>query len=129
MPTLTEHPTLSELQRYVCKMEQERDFAKQTLQDKCLLLGEEVGELFKAVRKTNGLAMDPNSQVGSISDELADILIYLCAIANRSNIDLEQAFRDKEQKNQLRRWIKPCDSHADEEFVGSQQVHQWLAEL
>ena len=85
-------------------MESERGFSNQTIIDKCLLLGEEVGELFKAVRKTEGLAVDSNSTFTEIGDELTDILIYLCAIANRKGIDLESAFRAKEEKNKTRVW-------------------------
>jgi NTP pyrophosphatase (non-canonical NTP hydrolase) len=68
------------------------------------LLGEEVGELFKAVRKSEGLAVDENSSFTEIGDELTDILIYLCAVANRKGIDLEKAFREKEEKNKKRTW-------------------------
>jgi NTP pyrophosphatase (non-canonical NTP hydrolase) len=104
MPELTKSPTLSHFQEYVRKLEEERGFANQTVIDKCLLLGEEVGELFKAVRKSEGLAVDSNSSFTEISDELTDIFIYLCAIANRKGIDLEEAFREKEIKNKQRVW-------------------------
>jgi NTP pyrophosphatase (non-canonical NTP hydrolase) len=104
MPELTDNPTLKNLQKYVAELETERGFAQQTTIDKCLLLGEEVGELFKAVRKSEGLAIDSNSNFTEIGDELTDILIYLCAIANRKGIDLESAFRDKEEKNKKRIW-------------------------
>ena len=102
MPVLTPDPMLAELQTYVAKLEDERGFAEQGVIEKCLLLGEEIGELFKAVRTTEGLKVDtPGGDVGA---ELADILIYLCAIANRLDIDLEAAFRAKEAKNHNRRW-------------------------
>ncbi|MCD6355236.1 MAG: hypothetical protein J7L95_06780 [Prolixibacteraceae bacterium] len=74
--------------------------------DKCLLLGEKVGELFKAVRKAEGLLIDTNFNFTEIGDELSDIFIYLCAIANRKGIDLENAFRKKEEKNKKRTWQK-----------------------
>jgi NTP pyrophosphatase (non-canonical NTP hydrolase) len=104
MPELTQNPTLKNFQQYVAELENERGFAHQTIIDKCLLLGEEVGELFKAVRKSEGLAVDTNSNFTEIGDELTDILIYLCAIANRKGIDLEKAFREKEEKNKKRTW-------------------------
>lgn len=104
MPELKNQPTLSDYQSYVSQLEKERGFSGQSTIDKCLLLGEEVGELFKAVRKTEGLAMDSNSQFTEVGDELADIFIYLCAIANRKNIDLEEAFRSKEKINKKRTW-------------------------
>jgi NTP pyrophosphatase (non-canonical NTP hydrolase) len=104
MPELQSKPILEDFQEYVSQLEKERGFAHQTTIDKCLLLGEEVGELFKAVRKSEGLAVDTNSNFTEIADELADIFIYLCAIANRKDIDLESAFRKKEEKNKKRTW-------------------------
>lgn len=76
----------------------------QTVLDKCLLLGEEVGELFKAIRKATNLKTDVNSNIGTVKEEIADILIYLCAISNRLEIDMEEAFREKEEINKNRKW-------------------------
>jgi len=104
MPILKHNPTLADYQSYVIKLEEERGFSAQNVQGKCLLLGEEVGELFKAIRKQEGVKIDTNSKFGSIDEELADIFIYLCAIANRYDIDLEKAFRDKEVINHQRVW-------------------------
>ena len=112
MPTLNEHPMLADFQAYVAKLETERGFADQSVRDKCLLLGEEIGELFKSVRKTEGLKIDVSSQFGTVSEELADIFIYVCAIANRYGIDLEVAFREKEAINHQRSWIEQGDLFA-----------------
>ncbi len=109
MPVLKNSPELKDFQSYVAELENERGFAHQTAIDKCLLLGEEVGELFKAVRKAEGLLVDKHSNFTDIGDELADILIYLCALANRKNIDLEMAFRIKEEKNKKRTWQSVTD--------------------
>ena len=106
MPSLKESPSLQDLQRYVIELEKERGFADQQVIAKCLMLGEEIGELFKAVRKQQNMNMDHKSKVGSISEELADILIYVCSIANRFDIDLERAFREKEEVNKLRVWSR-----------------------
>ena len=103
MPTLKQS-TLQNLQQYVKELEIERGFDHQTIIEKCLLLGEEVGELFKAVRKSEKIKIDSNSQKHEVGNELADILIYLCAIANRYQIDLEKAFREKEEINKTRKW-------------------------
>ncbi len=102
MADLPTNPGLANFQLYVAAMEAERGFDAQGPVEKCLLLGEEVGELFKAVRTHEGLATDVPG--GAIADELADILIYLCAIANRYGIDLETAFRTKEERNEKRTW-------------------------
>jgi NTP pyrophosphatase (non-canonical NTP hydrolase) len=101
---LEPHPDLAALQTYVRQLEEERGFTNSPVQQECLLLGEEVGELFKAVRKREKLQIDANSKVGSVEEELADVLIYICAIANRFEIDLEKALRDKEEINKKRVW-------------------------
>ncbi len=82
MPILKEKPTLKDFQEYVKELENERGFAEDSVLKKCLLLGEELGELFKAIRKQEKIKIDSNSKFGTISEELADIFIYLCAIAN-----------------------------------------------
>ena len=104
MPVLHK-PDLESIQQYVRELEVERGFDHQTVIEKCLLLGEEIGELFKAVRKTENIKIDHNSQKHEVSNELADILIYVCAIANRYDIDLEKAFREKEEINKKRKWV------------------------
>lgn len=104
MPELIDHPNLAALQGYVKQLEEERGFTSSTVQQECLQLGEEVGELFKAIRKQQKMKIDHKSVIGSVDEELADILIYVCAIANRLDINLEQAFRDKEEVNKTRRW-------------------------
>lgn len=104
MLELKQNPVLSDFQNYITEMEKERGFAYQTTIEKCLLLGEEVGELFKAVRKSEGMSVEVNSTISELEEELADVFIYLCEIANRNNVDLENAFRVKEKKNKKRTW-------------------------
>jgi len=103
MPELSE-ANLRNLQVYVNELEHERGFIHQTILEKCLLMGEEMGELFKAIRKTENISTDHNSETFQVGEELVDILIYICAIANRSGIDLEDAFRKKEEINKKRLW-------------------------
>ena len=104
MLKLKKNPTLSDFQKYVIKMEKERGFIEQGVLQKTLMLGEEVGELFKAIRKQQKIKIDHNSKFGSIDEELADIIIFVCSIANKYGIDLEKAFRDKEKINKKREW-------------------------
>lgn len=102
---LKEKPTLKDFQKYVKKLEIERGFSKENILQKCLLLGEEVGELNKAVRKNfKLLKTDNNSKVKDIGEELVDVVIIICTIANRLNLDLEKVFRDKEKINKKRKW-------------------------
>lgn len=104
MPTLPDNPTMRDFHAYVRRMEEERGFTDETPLEQCLLLGEEIGELFKAVRKCSDLKTDERRDCGSVEHELADIFIYTCCLANRFNIDLEDAFRKKEEINKQRTW-------------------------
>ena len=106
---LREDPTLSELQAHVARVEQERGFNESTI-EKCLLLGEEVGELFKAIRASSGLGVDQNSRIGEIGAELADVLFFVVAIANRCGVDLANAARNKDMANSERVWSKVPDA-------------------
>ncbi|MEV6819193.1 MazG nucleotide pyrophosphohydrolase domain-containing protein [Nocardiopsis dassonvillei] len=105
MEPLPDRPlTLAQIQDYVAKMEVERGFSDSTLVEQTLKLAEETGEVCKAVRKRASLSVDPTSTVGGLGEELADVLIYLAAIANREGIDLSQALREKEALNETRTW-------------------------
>ena len=104
MPELCKNPTLIDIQNYVRELENERGFSRQNSLEKCLLLGEEIGELFKAIRKAENLNYDNQSKFTSVKEELADIIIYICSIANRYEINLEDAFREKEEINKKRSW-------------------------
>jgi NTP pyrophosphatase (non-canonical NTP hydrolase) len=64
-------------------------------------LGEEVGELLRAILKRHG---HPEDLEGRTADEAADVLILLISITNRCGINLEEAFRAKEARNETRAW-------------------------
>ena len=104
MLQLPKNPTLADVQKYVQEMEKERGFSEYANMHTAFLLGEELGELFKAIRKAEKLRIDKNSKVTSVAEELADILIYISSLATRYGISLEQAFRDKEEINKKREW-------------------------
>lgn len=105
MLPLQEASALVDLQRYVLEMEEEPGFTHRGVVQQCLLLGEEVGELFKAVRKHEKMRTGATSITGTVDEELADVLIYLCAIANRLGVNLEEALRRKEELNETRSWV------------------------
>lgn len=103
MPLLKSQPTLKDIQDYVVLAEIERKRDHENIAKKFLMLVEEVGELMTANRKKpKTIKPDHNPEFASIDEELADILVYLCSIANRLNIDLEAALRNKEKINQDR---------------------------
>lgn len=98
-------PTLGDFQKYVLQMKQERGFNLTDRFYECCLLAEECGELISAVRKNSKSgSIGSGSHVGNIAEELADVFIYVCSLANMHGIDLEQAFRDKEEINKKRTW-------------------------
>ena len=49
---------------------------------------------------------DDNSEKMEVAHEIADVFGYILDIANHLDIDLEQAFRDKEVINNGRAWKK-----------------------
>ena len=103
---LKENPTLSDFQQYVRDLKIERGF-KDNKPYTCMMMAEEIGELFSAVRKNmKGGHIGTDSIVGNVSLELADVLIYLLDIANQHGVDLESAFRKKEEINKTRTWKK-----------------------
>lgn len=100
---LKENQLLKDLQEYILETGVELWFDKLSATQRCLMLWEEVWELFKSVRKYEKIKIDKDSKVDSIEDELADILKQVCAVANYFQIDLEKAFIEKEKKN-IWRW-------------------------
>ena len=106
---LNQSAPMLEYQNYIYQLEKMHGWLDVDLVHNCFLMGEEVGELFKAIRKHQRYfeEHDPQSEQESkahIGEELVDVFNYLLAIANRLNIDLEEAFRRKNRINQSRTW-------------------------
>ena len=100
---LKKDPTLADLQDYVRHMVAERGFTDD-VQQKFMLLIEEVGEFAKASRKHAGMGYATDAPDQDVAAEAADVLIVLLALCNLLGIDLEAAFRAKEAKNKQRVW-------------------------
>lgn len=101
---LKQSPTLRDFQNYVADLVKERGFEKGTTPEVFMLFLEECGEMAKAARKTQKMKTDKNSEQFHFDHEAADVFIYLLDICNRFNVDLEKAFRDKEEINKKRIW-------------------------
>ncbi len=102
---------VSEYQRYIHDLETQHGWLDVDLVHNCFLMGEEVGELFKAVRKYERLfdqgeapAVKAEAAKDHVGEEIVDVLNYLLAIANRLDLDVEAAFRKKNAINQTRTW-------------------------
>ena len=111
LATLKPEASLTDLQDYVRRMVISRGFEDETPQQVMLMIAEEVGELAKALRKTAGIKIDAtntnilNADKHTIGDEMADVLLYLFALANILDINLASALHHKEEKNTKRRWV------------------------
>ncbi len=103
---LKKNPTLSDFQEWIVRMREKRGFDNEAILEECLLLGEEVGELFKAVRKyETSISYDnESSKKVNLEYELADVFNMLLCIANSAGVNLEEAFRKKENINKGRKW-------------------------
>ncbi len=109
MKTLPERPTLADLQQHVHALEAHHGWLDVDLVHNVFLMVEEVGELTKGIRRVEKLfaegdAPDREAARANVAEEIVDVLNYLLAIANRLDIDVEQAFRDKNQRNFQRSW-------------------------
>jgi len=103
---LAANPTLSDLQEYMKQMVHERGFTGQNVLQQSLMLNEEVGELMKCIRKSHAKMRLDAAKVYELdtAGEIADIFIVLTCMANTLGINIEQALRDKEEKNKQRDW-------------------------
>jgi len=101
---LKNNPLLSDFQKYVSDMVKERGFEDETVPEIFMLFLEECGEFSKAARKTQNIKVDKKARSCDLSDEAADVFMYLLDICNKFGIDLEEAFRRKEEKNKKRKW-------------------------
>lgn len=101
--TLKPNPTLKDLQEYVAELVRERGF-KDDVAQRFMLLLEETGEFAKAARKQVGIGFAADTERKELAHEAADVFIILLGLCNQLNIDLEQAFREKEEINKKRTW-------------------------
>jgi NTP pyrophosphatase (non-canonical NTP hydrolase) len=105
MPELAKDLSLKELQAQVRQMCADRGW-NDGYETKFLLFTEEVGELAKAMRQQRGLYAEAgkDSQV-NLAGEFADVLSYLADLANVFGVDLEDAYRAKDEENKKRTWV------------------------
>lgn len=96
--------SLASYQAYIRQVMQERGFSEETVSQKFMLLLEESGEFAQAARKRANLTQATDTAIEDCSDAAADVLAVLLDICNQLNINLEQAFINREHKNQTRTW-------------------------
>ena len=101
---LKKNPVMRDYQKYIACMVEEHGFDKENVAQKFMLFLEECGEMAKAARKAAKIHSDKYSEEFELSREVADVFIYLLDICNHFKIDLESAFRGKEEINKKRVW-------------------------
>lgn len=106
MAHLKEKAQLTDYQNYIKQIAIERSWDKNNALEIFLLFSEEVGELAKAIRNRLNLYHETGKTIknNELQDEFADVFSYLIDLANQFNIDLDQAFRAKDEKNKKRVW-------------------------
>ncbi|MEB3052589.1 MazG nucleotide pyrophosphohydrolase domain-containing protein [Bacillus pseudomycoides] len=90
---------LSEFQQYVSNFSKEKGFADTTIEERTMYLMAELGELTEAVLRRN----DDNIK-REIGLEMFDVIWNVCDLANKLEIDLEEAFQEKMEINRDREW-------------------------
>lgn len=100
---------MKELQQKVKKIRSERGFTMDPLKI-FTLLNEEIGEVAKELKKGwsrnyDGLDRD------KLTEELADVQVCLCALANQYEINLEEAVEEKFVKKDAKRTWKTMEDN------------------
>lgn len=86
-------------------MLKERGFDKETVPEVFMMLLEECGELARSARKgQKHIKSYKGKKRANISYEFADVFIYFLQLCNYFDVDLEKAFRGKEEINKKRIW-------------------------
>lgn len=105
--SLNKKSTLEDIQKYIGEMNIVREFNDDEVEDRMLLLMEEVGELAKAIRKekmTMGIDTDKIQNYSSSKEEAADVFYVLISVCDLLNISLIDALLEKEAINITRSW-------------------------
>ena len=94
---------IKELQDKIDKFADERDWNQfHSPKNIVMALTSEVGELnelFQWLTEEQSLIKGDESKLNEVSQEIADIIIYLLKLADKLNIDIEQAVNDKMEIN------------------------------
>ena len=97
------HPSLDDLLKRLLAFRDERDWAQfQTPKNLALSISLEAAELLEHFQWTTEDEPLSQKRIQAMSEEVADILIYLLLMADRLGIDPVRAARDKIEKNEAR---------------------------
>ncbi len=89
-----------EFHRYVSNFSKEKGFQDTTIEERTIYTMAELGELAEVILKRDTI-QDAKRE---ISLEMFDVIWNVCDLANKLNIDLEKAFKEKMKINKKREW-------------------------
>jgi len=89
-----------EFQRYVSNFSKEKGFQDTTIEERTIYTMAELGELAEVILKRDTI-QDAKREIGL---EMFDVIWNVCDLANKLNIDLEKAFKEKMKINKKREW-------------------------
>lgn len=92
----------SEFQQYVREFSRIKGFDTSTIEQRMLYLMTEVGELSKEVLSVSFHPDEEKKE--NLGYEMYDVVWNIFDLANKLNIDLEQAFKRKKEINDKRVW-------------------------
>ncbi|MDM5187976.1 MazG nucleotide pyrophosphohydrolase domain-containing protein [Bacillus sp. DX4.1] len=97
---------ISELQKEVREFSKNKGFENSSIEERTLYLVTEIGEVAKEVLK---ISSDPGSvKINELKEQLGleiyDVVWNVFDLANKLDIDLEDAFRKKNEINKYRHW-------------------------
>jgi NTP pyrophosphatase (non-canonical NTP hydrolase) len=91
--------TIKHLQEHIAFKIKERGFADENVQERLLLLTEELGELVKACRKISGIKVDQNKKHDiDLGGEVTDVVNLIFAVGIELGLDIEKEFIEKNKK-------------------------------
>ena len=103
---MTKRLGFTEGEQQMAAGEEESGWTEPSPMECAYYMTEELGELCKAIRCLTSNFDPTKPKDADVAGELADVLNYLAAIANRFDIDLSQAFNEKMATNKKRTWKK-----------------------
>jgi NTP pyrophosphatase (non-canonical NTP hydrolase) len=92
-------PVIQAFQKYYKRAAIQRGYAGESARDTLVLMVEEVGELARAIRKTEGLTRHGKTIREDPALELADVFIYVVHMANILGVSLSDVVKQKELRN------------------------------
>lgn len=102
---MTSNVSLTQLQKHLDETCKEKGWDKNSITEVFLLFSEEIGELAKEIRLETGFKGEARQgNPGDLRHEFADVLNYFMELANRFNVDLTEAYFEKNKINADRTW-------------------------